>query len=247
MSVLQKLVNALNIKINSLEESVVGVKDHAESYGDEIDTIKDAVTCMLNEVPQTTSIEARFSSIEDSLRQVSSSCIPSNESRSSSLENVPTIEVANELDDRQRRKGNLILHNVPECDNQGADEESVKSILKVVLGQEVYPPNVDGNDSEKARIYRLGRRVPGMTRSIKCHLKSEDLCEQILMQSRKLTKSHEFCQVVLQPDMTFIQRMHIKQLVKEKKRRNNIALENNEDADWIIRDGKLYRKRDIYV
>ena len=132
-------------------------------------------------------------------------------------------------------------------DNQGADEETVKAILKLVLGKEVHSPNLDDHDSEGVRIYRLGRRVPGRTRSIKCHLKSEDLCEQILMQSRKLTKFHEFCQVVLQPDLTFHQRIHIKQLVSEKKRRNNLALEKNEEADWIIRDGKLYRKRDIYV
>ena len=86
-----------------------------------------------------------------------------------------------------------------------------------------------------------------MTRSIKCHLKSEDLCEQLLMQSRKLTHSHEFCQVVLQPDMSFLQRTHLKQLVIEKKLRNSLARDNNEEADWIIRDSKLYRKRDIYV
>ncbi len=110
ITVLQNLVNALNQKIKSQEESLVGFQEIAESNGEQIDT-----TCMLNEIPQTTSIEARFSSIEDSLKQVSSTCIPSIESRrSSSLENVPTIEVANELDDRQRRKGNLILHNVPE-------------------------------------------------------------------------------------------------------------------------------------
>ncbi len=60
------------------------------------------------------------------------------------------------------------------------------------------------------------------------------------MQSRNLTKSHEFCEVVLQQYMTFDQRMHVKHLVKEKKRRNDLALENNEEADWIIRDGKLY-------
>ncbi len=176
------------------------------------------------------------------MRQASSSFIPPIKNRSTSLENVPTIDVANELDDRQRRKGNLILHNVPECDNQGADEETVKNILKAVLGKEV-----DDQVSERVRIYRLGRRVPGVTRSIKCHLKSENLCEQILLQSRQLTKSHDFCQVVLQPDLTFHQRIHIKQLVREKKRRNNLALEKNEEADWIIRDGKLYRKRDIYV
>ena len=210
-----------------------------------MDTIKDAVTCMLGEVPQTTSIEARFASIEDSLKQVSS--IPSTESRSISLENLPTIEVANELNDRQRRKGNLILHNVPETENQGEDEVIVSSVLTHVLGREFCIQNEDDHDYERVRVYRLGRREPGRTRSIKCHLRSEDMCEQILMRSRRLTQSHEFCQVVLQPDMTFLQRTHIKQLVKEKKRRNSFARENNEEEDWIIRDGKLYRKRDIYV
>ncbi len=78
-------------------------------------------------------------------------------------------------------------------------------------------------------------------------MKSDDLCEQILGQSRKLTQLHEFCQVVLQPDMTFRQRTHKKQLVKEKKRRNSLARDNNDEADWIIRDSKLYRKRDIYA
>ena len=244
ITVLQNLVNALNKKIKSLEESLVGVQEIAESNGEQIDTVKDAVTCMLNEIPQTTSIEARFSSIEHSLKQVSSTCISSIESRSSGFENVPTIEVANELDDRERRKGNLILHNVPENASHGTDEEVVKTILKFVLDNEVPTPL---EDNEGIRIYRLGRKIPGMNRSIKCHLKSENLCEQLLLQSRKLTKSQEFCQVVLQPDLTFHQRIHIKQLVREKKRRNNLALEKNEEADWIIRDGKLYRKRDIYI
>ena len=245
MSVLQNLVNALNKRINSLEESVGDIQEQAESNGEQVDTINDAVTCMLHEVPQITSIEARFASIEDTLKQVSS--LPSIESRSISLESVPTIEVANELDDRQRRKGNLILHNVPETDNQGTDEVIVSRILTHVLDKEVHISTNDDQDQQRIRLYRLGRKVPGVTRSIKCHLKSEDLCEQLLMQSRKLTQSHQFCQVVLQPDMTFLQRAHLKHLVREKKRKNSLACDNNEEADWIIRDNKLYRKRDIYV
>ncbi len=241
ISVLQNLVNALNKKIISLEESVGHIQENEDSNGEQLDTIKDAVTCMLREVPQTTSIEARFESIEDSLKQVSS--LPSMENRSISIENVSTIEVANELDDRQQRKGNLILHNLPETENQGEDEVIVSNVLTHVLGKEINIPNGDG----RVRIYRLGRRVPGRTRSIKCHLKSEDLCEQLLNQSRKLTQSQEFCQVVLQPDLTFHQRTHLKQLVREKRRRNSLAQENNDEADWIIRDNKLYRKRDIYV
>ncbi len=199
---------------------------------------------MLNEVPQTTSIEARFSSIEDSLKQVNS--IPSFDTRSRTFENYSTIEIANELDDRQRRKGNLILHNVPESDNPRNDEDTVSNILKYVLGKEFHIQSEATPSMERLRIYRLGRRIPGVTRSIKCHLKSETLCNEILMQSRKLTKSLDFYQVVLQQDLTFLQRSHLKQLVREKRSRNNHARDNNEESDWIIRDGQLFRKRDLY-
>ena len=82
---------------------------------------------------------------------------------------------------------------------------------------------------------------------MKCHLKSKEVCDQVLLHSRKLTKSGSFNQVVLQKDLTFMQRTQIKHLVQEKKRRNLLALQNNHDADWIIRDGKLYRKSDIYL
>ncbi len=91
MSVLQNLVNALNKKINSLDESVGDIQEQAESNGEQMDTIKDAVTCMLREVPQTTSIEARFASIEDSLKQVSS--LPSNESRSITWKVHPLLKL----------------------------------------------------------------------------------------------------------------------------------------------------------
>ncbi len=69
VSVLQNLVKALNKKVNSLEENV---QQCTESNQGEIDTIKQAVTTMLNEVPQTTSLEDRFSSIENSLSQLNS-------------------------------------------------------------------------------------------------------------------------------------------------------------------------------
>ncbi len=43
--------------------------------------------------------------------------------------------------------------------------------------------------------------------------------------------------------MTPMQRNHIKILVSEKKRRNNLAIANNEDPDWTISAGFLHRRR----
>ncbi len=131
--VLKNLVGALNKKVNALEESV----QHCVEYNQgELDTIKGAVTTMLNEVPQTTSLEERFTSIEDSLDKLSS--IPSIDSKvclsnSYSTAEVPgisTLEVANELSDRQRRRKNVVLHNVPDNNNPDKDTEVVEAIFK---------------------------------------------------------------------------------------------------------------------
>ncbi len=251
VTVLRKLVSTLNQTINSVEESIVNVKE-------ENDSIKDAVTCMLNEIPQCTSIEARFSSIENTLKEVSSvnssvSTLQSYADLDSSTcsqsiinySDFSTVEIANELDDRQRRKGNVVLHNVPETGNQESDEHSVISILNHVLGEEVNYHR--DSTTDMPRIYRLGNRIPGKTRSIKCHLQSKEMCAQVLSRSRRLSESNNFSQVVLQEDMTPMQRAHIRQLVIEKKKRNFLAQKNNLTPDWVIRSGKLQRKTDYKV
>ncbi len=243
MSVLRKLVATFNQTINSIEETIVNVKE-------ENDTIQEAVTCMLSEIPQCTSIEARFSSIENTLKEVSSHSFTNFDHSdwsqpSLNCSDIPTVEVANELDDRQRRKGNLVLHNVPESKDQECDEHLINSILKHVVGESVDIQRDPMTD--KPRIYRLGRKIPGQNRSIKCHLKSKEMCAQVLLHSRRLSESHNFSQVVLQEDLTPMQRSHIRRLVNEKKKRNCVARENNQDPDWIIRSGKLYRKGDFKV
>ncbi len=148
------------------------------------------------------------------------------------------------MDDRQRRRKNIVLHNVPETGNPDKDTEVVNNIFKDILWE--VPEMQRDLKTTKTRIYRLGRQVPGKNRSIKCHLISEGICEQILAQSRLLQDSHNFSNVIIQADLTPMQRFHLKKLVFEKKRRNSCAQLNNEEPDWVIRYGKLCRKRDFY-
>ncbi len=88
----------------------------------------------------------------------------------------------------------------------------------------------------------MGKKIPGKNRSIKCHLKSKETCEQVLSQSRRLYESSTYSQVVLQEDLTPMQRSQLRQLVHEKKKRNSLARKNNQDPNWVIRGGKLCRK-----
>ncbi len=156
---------------------------------------------------------------------------------------MSTLEVSNELSDRERRNKNIVLHNVPENDDPDKDVDTVENILGEILYE---TPDIQRDlRTKKARVYRLGAREAGKARTIKCHLNSKKDREQILVHSRILLGSENFRNVIVQADLTPMQRRHIKELVMEKKRRNCCAKENNEEPDWIVRNGKLCRKSDV--
>ena len=131
----------------------------------------------------------------------------------------------------------------PDSNNSDKDAELVVGIFKDILDE--VPPIQQDLKTKKARLHRLGRYIPGRNRTIKCYLNSQEDCEQLLMQSRLLQDSRNYSNIIVQADLTPMQRFHIKQLVLEKRRRNSCARENNEEADWVIRNGKLCRKRNL--
>ena len=96
---------------------------------------------------QLMSLEAKFSSTEDPLNR------------------LDEFKLISELSDRERRKTSVVLHNVDENDNPDKDAETVNEIVKGILGKaEVIQIDMT---TKKKRIYRLGRRVHGMNRTIK--------------------------------------------------------------------------------
>ncbi len=150
---------------------------------------------MLNEIPQTTSIK-RFRSIEELLHELSSLpsidnklchessdilCPVHNSLSSQTTSEMCTLEISNEMSDGQRKCKNVVIHNVPENDNPDKGTEVVENILKDILGE--VPVIQTELKTTKARIYRLGRQVPGKNRTTKCHLTSEENREQLLAQS----------------------------------------------------------------
>ncbi len=265
LSVVHQLVTTFNTKLSGVEVKQAEV---IQEINDEVMSIRNDVTTMLEEIPQVTSIEDRFLSIEETVSnfgeskrfsaqqvddnfeaiqalQLRISSMEESKLNSNSMSNLQDrtiVAVANELEERNKRKRSIVLHNVPEVFNASDDMETVKEILQEVSGKEVEFELMNN----KPRIYRLGRRdAPSRnkTRSIKVHLKSADDCDEILQNLRKLSQSAQHACVVIQRDLTPMQRNHIKMLVMEKKRRNNEAIVNNEEPDWTISSGFLHRRR----
>ena len=101
-----------------------------------------------------------------------------------------TIEAMNELEDRNRRKCNLIVHKLPDSEDS-KDEETFLSICKDVLGLDV----------KIVTIKRLGQQR-GLPRLLLVVLENEDIKRQILARSPRLRQSDSWKTVFITPDLT---------------------------------------------
>ncbi len=262
MTVMQELVNTFNGKLTQIEDKS---KQSIQEVHEDIQSIRDNICEMLNEVPQVTmsSLETRFCQIEEKLdaspetvrpKNINSNLIdvhvPYNSSSLSvtkmSSESIEShdeflIEVANEVDERQKRKKTLVIHNIEETDNAAEERIQVTNILNEIIG------NKNLVQQQQTNLYRLGKRSPAKKRTIKVHFKSEEFCRNILHHTRKLRETNHYKHIVLQPDLTPVQRHHLKMLVEEKRQRNSYAAQCKEEPDWIIYKGKLCRRRDLTI
>ncbi len=242
-----------------MENDITNLK---QSHQEELQSIHETVTKMLNEVPQSDSVSNKFVEIEGSVNDLNNKleAIEDLQERVSLIEiceNPPDqafssqsltshnnliAELSNELEERQKRKSSLVIHNVPESNSKHEEVEAVSDIVKEIIGEKTN--TAEGNI---VRCYRLGRKHSSKGRSIKVHFISSEICEHILENARKLAGSAKYKFVVLQKDLTTLERLNLKKLVTEKRKRNLIASNRGLEADWIIRDNILCRKRDLYA
>ena len=154
---------------------------------------------------------------------------------------ITTVEIANELEERNKRKNSIVVHNLPEASNL-EDAVNVSNILCEVLDSQTEVEFETDEYTSKSRIYRLGRKQPNKVRSLKIHLKSAGTRDKILENTRRLSSSERYNKIVIQKDMTPLERVQLKRLVYEKNRRNHVARKNHEDANWTIRGGIICQK-----
>ena len=248
--IMKKQVGALQIKVIKLEESIK--KSEETSKGD-LESIKFMVNEMLSELPNTNSVLKRFNDIEQHLEQCQSDLLQSKsidlsqsfldaESENASLNEYNIAAVSNELNEKKKREKSFVIHNLPERTNEGEDTTAVKDIIEEIMETKVNNL-LDYDDlTNKPRVYRMGRKMTGKTRTIKIHVRSAKVCESILSSAKKLSSSDKYSTVVVQRDLTFLEQKQLKRLVIEKRRRNSHAILIGEEPNWSIRDGVLYRR-----
>ena len=140
-----------------------------------------------------------------------------------------------ELDERGRRKRNLIISGIPEStegtakERKEADREKVKSIL--------YKLSLEEGDIV-ARQHRIGRVNEGRNRLLKIVCHGEESKLAVLRRSKVLRDSAKFQNIYINADLTSMQRNERKRLRDEFKRRRALG------EDVALRYGRIVSAND---
>ena len=148
----------------------------------------------------------------------------------------------NDYREREERKCNLIVHNVPEprvdsMDKKGDDELSLRRIFEITKTEEV----------EIVELTRLGKPTAGKDRLIKIELRSVSDKHKVLGGTKHLRTKvgndyvHEWSKVFITPDQTKEERTKSMNLKKELERRRK----DEKNDKLIIYRGSIIDKKSI--
>lgn len=148
---------------------------------------------------------------------------------STKIEAMPQ-ESGEDLLDRERRKCNIVVHNLPESDSASRKEAEahdcrlLESIFKNIMFLNV----------RIVSSFRIGQRNGYRPRLLIAALESEATKWDVVRNARELQRSQEWGQVYINPDQTKAEREKAKKLREELARRRQAG-----EKDIVIRKGKI--------
>ena len=122
-----------------------------------------------------------------------------------------TQRIVDELADRERRKKNVVMYDLPEAKDRVADKLSVSALLKTVYDLET-PIN---------RVVRLGGRVENKHRPLLVCFESADDKASVVSRSYLLHCHDQFKRVFIVPDRTVLEREKHQRLVIQLRERKS--------------------------
>ena len=221
---LNQLVAAKGASQSSVADEVLDDIEKNYSF------VTDTISTLSTKIETLSSSNARLESIVNDLSKSIGSKYPQsnppNELLNVHVPSVVAVDVVNELHNRERRKCNVVLHNLPEPTDlqENNDANSFLEICHSTLNLKV----------EVVKCYRLGKKQSSRPRSLLVQLRDETSRNLVLSNAPKLRHSQTWRQVYIQQDLTPPEREAHKKLYQELKRRRNDG-ENN----LVIRNGRI--------
>jgi len=136
------------------------------------------------------------------------------------------VEAVDEYVERERRKCNVIIHNLPEPGEVSSGEQLRQKDKEKVCS--LISTEFKINDFEVQRTVRLGSHNPSSPkpRLLLVELKDISTKRQILRQATSLRKSSTWSNIYISPDLTPKERAHNKKLREELKSRKDAGEKN---------------------
>ncbi|KAK4325791.1 hypothetical protein Pmani_003733 [Petrolisthes manimaculis] len=154
------------------------------------------------------------------------------------------FEIIKEKEERDRRKNNLVMHNIEEPNNMNEKElyDHDLAVCMDIFGNEIGARIEEGEIVDIARLGKKEEEGENQNRRPRCLLikmKEPEKKLSIIKNAKKIktTRKNEYKRVFIQPDLTSSERENEKEL-REKLREKR---EQGEEG-WYIRRGQLERR-----
>ncbi len=103
-----------------------------------------------------------------------------NETSSMNYPDATSIaEIATELEERNKRRKSLVIHNLPESSNHEDEVTKVSALIEEILHDHHNFEFETEEPSRKPRLYRLGTKTRQKVRTLKVHLKYPETRDHI--------------------------------------------------------------------
>ena len=230
-----RAANKFLTKMAMFEEEISKVNKRVTSLGSAVSSIQDGV--FTERMAKT--VEAIVQEVTESdEKQVSGA---SNDNIKDMLEKDRKNQME-ELEDRLRRKKNLIVFKLPEDQNKTADQNKAEDINYVdkILEE-------TGVQAKPKDIRRLGQaKKDGKHRPLRIIFESEKERDEIMFGTIKISKEKKendgrLCSSLsVRRDLTKVEREEENRLFTELKRRREDSQASGDDkAKWVMRRGKI--------
>lgn len=148
------------------------------------------------------------------------------------------MENITEMKEKEKRKKNLVLFNIPENKKEEASESIKEDQRKC---DELFQDILGVKDAEIYQIIRLGRTKPSRTgdrpRPVLVEMNEVGVKWALVKKSKELKDNDNSAikEVIITPDLTRKEREENDKLREELKKRRS------EGGQWIIRKGRVVR------
>ena len=218
-----RISEIVKIKTEDITNSLSNLQTKVEKSNEDIINIKDKTNKMEEGVLS--------SRIADAIKKIAL------EERTEEDINHITTATVREIEQRKKRKANVIITNLEESESSNAEERNehdfniVKKLMTEIAAE-----------AEIKQIFRLGVKTT-KPRAIKVRLSTESEQNSIMKRAIILKDRTEYKQVFINRDLTPLEQKERRLLVEEMKKKNLEAEREGKQERWIIRKGRVLQAK----